>query len=249
MQLNRIRALSFDLDDTLWPFRPCLVRAEAALLTWLRTHAPGTQPLLSDPSALMTYRAQAQQQFPALRTDLSGLRRASIRALLEASQEDIALVEPAFEVFFEERQRVELYPEVLQALTQLSERLPLVALTNGNACIHKAGIGHFFKGALSAASLGVAKPEPQAFHAAAALAGVHPSEVLHVGDDWHLDVVGAVAAGAQAVWMVREDLAASAASNASASLSASASAPGADSVPHLRVAHLTELCEALAGLH
>lgn len=232
MQLNRIRAVSFDLDDTLWPFKPCLVRAEAALLAWLQQHAPRTSPLLNDPAALMTYRAQAHANFPALRTDLSALRRASIRALLEASHEDAALAEPAFDVFFAERQRVDLYPEVLSALTELSQHLPLVALSNGNACIHKAGVGQFFKGALSAATLGIAKPQPEAFHAAASLVGVHPSELLHVGDDWHLDVVGAVGAGAQAAWLVRDE-----------------HTPldiGPTPVPHTKVADLTTLCEALA---
>ncbi len=249
MQFNRIRAISLDLDDTLWPFRPCLVRAEAALLTWLQTHAPATQPVLADPAALMTYRARAQERHPELRADLSGLRRASIRALLEDCQEDPALAETAFEVFFAERQRVDLFPEVEAALGQLSERLPLVALTNGNACIHKAGIGRFFKGAISAAVLGVAKPEPQAFHAAAALAGVHPSEVLHVGDDWHLDVVGAVGAGGHAAWVVRPPEALGIAPGwapGHGPAHASDSSIGTD-VPHLRITDLRQLCEQIGG--
>ncbi|SEK54281.1 putative hydrolase of the HAD superfamily [Roseateles sp. YR242] len=232
MQKNRIRAISFDLDDTLWPFRPCLIRAEAALLSWLRTHAPGTRELLAEPAALMTYRAKAHADFPALRTDLSALRLASIRTLLEAGQEDPTLAQQAFDVFFEQRQRVELYPEVLEALTQLSQRLPLVALSNGNACVHKAGIGQFFKGALSAATLGIAKPQAEAFHAAAALAGVQPAELLHVGDDWHLDVIGAVGAGAQAAWVVREEEAVTADEQAG--------------TLHTKVGDLAHLCEVLA---
>lgn len=249
MQFNRIRAISLDLDDTLWPFRPCLVRAEAALLDWLRTHAPGTQAVLSDPTSLMAYRARAHERHPELRADLSGLRRASIRAVLQDSREDPALAEAAFDVFFAERQRVDLFPDVAEALAALSERLPLVALTNGNACIHKAGVGHFFKGAISAAELGVAKPEPQAFHAAAALAGVHPSEVLHVGDDWHLDVAGAVAAGAQAAWVVRSPQALGLAAGAAHGFGAPAGldAVDTDAVPHLRVNDLQELFERISA--
>lgn len=206
MQLNRIRAISFDLDDTLWPFQRCLVRAEAALVAWLRANAPGTGVLLDVPTSLRDYRAQAEIEHPHLRTDLSGLRREAIRSMLAAADEDVALAETAFEVFFEERLRVELYDDVLPALARLSARYPLVGLSNGNGCIHKAGVGAFFKGSLSAAALGVAKPEAAAFHAAATLAGVQAGELLHVGDDWHFDVVGAVGAGAQAVWVMRADL-------------------------------------------
>jgi len=231
MQLHRVRAISFDLDDTLWPFHACLHRAEAALLAWLRTHAPRTAPLLADSAALMRYRAQAELDFPELRADLSGLRRASIRALLIAAEEDPSMAEPAFEAFFEERLRVDLYPEVAEVLAGLARRLPLVALTNGNACIHKAGIGPHFKGIVSAATLGVGKPAPEAFQAAAALAGVDVSELLHVGDDWQLDVVGAVNAGAQAVWIVREE----------------GRSRGVDPATalHLKVADLKALCRAL----
>jgi putative hydrolase of the HAD superfamily len=38
----RIRALTLDLDDTLWPVWPAIQRAEAALHGWLLRHAPAT---------------------------------------------------------------------------------------------------------------------------------------------------------------------------------------------------------------
>lgn len=231
LHLTRIRALSFDLDDTLWPFRPCIERAEATLLAWLLVNAPGTAPLLAAPTALRDYRARVIELHPELHTDLSGLRRASIRALLTDAGEDPAHAETAFDVFFEERLRVELYPEVLPALDRLSRRFTLVGLTNGNGCIHKAGLSAHLKGSLSPATLGLAKPEAEAFHAAAALAGVDAAGLLHIGDDWQLDVVGAVGAGAQAAWVVRD-----------------ADTPAQDDIaltPHTRIADLTALCDAL----
>jgi putative hydrolase of the HAD superfamily len=231
MQLSRVRAISFDLDDTLWPFMPCVVRAEAALTDWLRTHAPSTRALLASPTALRDYRARVDHAHPELHLDFSALRRASIRAMLSDAGEDLALVEPAFEVFFEQRLTVTLYPDVLPALTRLSARYPLVGLSNGNGCVHRAGVAHLLKGSLSAATLGVAKPQAQAFHAAAALADVPPSALLHVGDDWRLDVLGAIGAGAQAAWVMRE--------------------PGetpaeAGTTPHAAVSDLTALCALLA---
>lgn len=49
--------------------------------------------------------------------------------------------------------------------------------------------------------LGYAKPDPQAVEAVARLHGVLPAEVLHVGDSLDYDVRGALAAGAQALWI------------------------------------------------
>ena len=36
----RVRAITLDLDDTLWPIEPVMLRAEQRLDAWLRTHCP-----------------------------------------------------------------------------------------------------------------------------------------------------------------------------------------------------------------
>jgi putative hydrolase of the HAD superfamily len=85
-----------------------------------------------------------------------------------------------------------------------SQRYPVVALSNGNADVHRVGIGQHFHASVSAQSLGVAKPDLRIFVAGAAAAGVQPHEVLHIGDDAHADCVGALAAGMQVAWLNRE---------------------------------------------
>jgi len=45
------------------------------------------------------------------------------------------------------------------------------------------------------------------FHEACRLAGAAPEEVLHIGDDPHLDVLGARRAGLQAAWIRRPQFA------------------------------------------
>ncbi|HNI85823.1 MAG TPA: type VI secretion system ImpA family N-terminal domain-containing protein, partial [Ottowia sp.] len=37
LDLRRIRAITLDLDDTLWPVWPTIARAEDALRAWLHT--------------------------------------------------------------------------------------------------------------------------------------------------------------------------------------------------------------------
>ncbi len=48
---------------------------------------------------------------------------------------------------------------------------------------------------VTSCEIGCAKPDPRIFHAAARRLGVDGSAILHVGDRWELDVVGALAAG------------------------------------------------------
>jgi hypothetical protein len=60
--------------------------------------------------------------------------------------------------FFAARQRVELFDDALPALQFLSQRWPVVALSNGNANVHVVGIGEHFHASLSASAAGMAKP-------------------------------------------------------------------------------------------
>jgi putative hydrolase of the HAD superfamily len=204
LDLSRIRAITLDLDDTLWPVWPTIARAEVALQTWFCTHAPATGALCADASVLREVRLQLNTDRPDLAHDLSALRLEAIRRVLHRAGDDVALAGPAFEVFFAERQRVEFFADALPALEQLSQRFPVVALSNGNADVHRVGIGAHFKASVSAKDFGVAKPDPCIFHAAAEAAGVDSAAVLHIGDDAHLDGVGALHAGMQLAWLNRE---------------------------------------------
>ena len=228
LNLQRIRAVSLDLDDTLWPIWPTIERAEQVLHVWLAIHAPRTAALFSSPEALREIRVSMGQERPELKHDLSALRRESIRLALCRAGDDPHLAEPAFEVFFAERQKVTLFPDVLPALEFLAARYPLVSLSNGNADLARVGLAPFFVGSIAASALGVAKPDARIFRAAACTAGVSTHEVLHVGDDVLLDVLGARHVGMQAVWVNRTQ----------------ALWPDVDP-PDLEVASLSQLCDAL----
>jgi FMN hydrolase / 5-amino-6-(5-phospho-D-ribitylamino)uracil phosphatase len=204
LELARIKAITLDLDDTLWPVWPTIHRAEATLQQWFHEQAPATARHWSDADVRSAVRAQINREWAHRAHDLTLLRRESIRLALTQAGDDPALAEPAFEVFFAERQRVDLFADALPALQALSARFPVVALSNGNADVHRVGIGAYFHASVSAKDVGVGKPDPHIFRVAAQQAGVAPSEVLHIGDDAALDVVGAVAVGMQTVWVNRE---------------------------------------------
>jgi FMN hydrolase / 5-amino-6-(5-phospho-D-ribitylamino)uracil phosphatase len=209
LDISQIKAISLDLDDTLWPIWPVIERAEKALLDWLHDHAPMTAAMFASPSALRESREYVAKvmikQRPDIRHDLGAIRLESIRLCLRRANDDPSLAEKAYAVFFAERNRVVLYEDALPALQALSARFPMVSLSNGNAQLDIIGLGHFFKATISAKEFGFSKPDPLIFIAAAGAVGVMPHEVLHIGDDASLDVMGALNAGMQAVWLNRDD--------------------------------------------
>lgn len=195
-----IRALSFDLDDTLWAIEPTILRAEQLLHDWLQRHHPEI-PALFTPVALRELTRAAATRWPEQAHDRGGLRRAALRL----AAEQVGIVErfcehTAFEVFQHARNQVELFPEALPVLNRLRVRYPLVALSNGNADLTRIGIDHLFVLALNPETTGTAKPDPAMYHAACEALGVAPEEVLHIGDDPRLDVQGAAGAGMRTAW-------------------------------------------------
>ena len=229
LDVPKIKAISLDLDDTLWPVWPTIERAEQVLHQWLAEHAPQAAVLFADAAALRQIREEMNTLRPDLRRDLSALRRESIRLALQRSGHDPALAEPAFEVFFAQRQCVTLYDDAQPALDFLSARFPLVSLSNGNADITRVGLGSYFRAAVSAGEFGLAKPDARIFVAAAQALDVAPEAVLHIGDDATLDALGALNAGMQAAWLNRAD-----------------QLWPHEAQPHATVSTLTQLCELLA---
>ena len=205
LDIAKVKAISFDLDDTLWPIWPTIERAEQALLDWLGSYAPMAAALFANPGALREIRDELGAARPDLKHDLSALRREAIRVSLERAGENPLLAEPAFEVFFAERQRVTLYHDAGGALDFLSARFPLVSISNGNADLERVGLAGYFQAAISAREFGVGKPDPRIFHAAAGALNLRPQDVLHVGDDATLDALGALNAGMQTAWLNRAD--------------------------------------------
>lgn len=239
LDILKIKAVTIDLDDTLWPIWPVIERAEGALASWLLQHAPATAPMFADVPARLRLREHVVQTRPDIGHDMSALRLEIIRQALANCGDDPALAKTAFEVFFEARMQVDLFADALPALEFLAARFPVVALSNGNADVHRVGIGRYFHHSVSAHEFGVGKPDPRIFHAAAQSAGFAAQDVLHIGDDMALDVVGALGVGMQTVWLKRERSADSVWPQA-ASFTASNVV-----LPHLTVSSLAEVVTAL----
>jgi len=179
-----------------------LVRAEVALSTWLQTHAPRIAERFSV-GEFRERRARLAAAFPERAHDVTWLRTESLRDAATETGYPAALALEAFDVFWRERNSIELYEDVADGLARLAARVPVFALTNGNACVQQVGIGRYFRGAIDAAAAGAAKPDRQIFEKLLGLASVPAEAVLHVGDDALADVHGARAVGMRTAWMNR----------------------------------------------
>lgn len=200
----RPRAITLDLDDTLWPIAPVIERAERVLHDWLLTHAPAAAERF--PVAQMrALRDRIAEAHPHLAHDYSAQRMLSLRHALGESGHDPEQAEQAYAVFFAARNEVELYPEVSAALERIAGRVPIAALTNGNADLARTPLAGRFRFQLGAREHGAAKPAASIFLEACVRLDCEPQQVLHVGDDPHLDVLGARQAGLRACWLNRHD--------------------------------------------
>jgi 2-haloalkanoic acid dehalogenase type II len=202
MSTGVIRAICFDLDNTLWEIEPVLVRAERILADWLGHRYPriGERFTAAD---MLEVRAALLAEQPHQAHDLSFLRRETLaRCAAEVGYErDIS--HEAFAIWHAARNQVEPYVDVISALETLKARFRLATLTNGNADLAVIGLAHHFEVTLHAAALGCAKPDPRAYTALANALTLEPAEILFVGDEPHADVVGPRAAGMQTVWVNR----------------------------------------------
>lgn len=197
-----IKAVLFDLDDTLWPIVPVLERAENLLHDWLAAHAPAVAGRYSI-EMLRSRRQALMQAEPRYRIDLWGLRHATLSEAFRQVGADVARVEQAMAVFSAARNAVTPFADVEPGLASLNARLAVGSISNGFADLQAIGIAHHFRISIAAHSFGRAKPDPQIFHAACAALGIQPQQAAYVGDDLTLDVQGAQDAGLRGVWMNR----------------------------------------------
>ncbi len=199
-----VRAVTLDLDDTLWPFAPIGGRIEHALHDWFVEHSPRTAERFPI-TEMRALRERVFAEFPQHAHDLGLLRRLTIERALHESGDDPTLAHAAYEIFFRERNRVDFYDDAMDGLQRIAALTPVAALTNGNADLAAIGIADLFRFQLGAREFGSAKPDPGIFLEACQRLDVAPHDVLHVGDHPEMDVAGAARAGLRSCWIDRGD--------------------------------------------
>ncbi|KPU83046.1 HAD family hydrolase [Psychromonas sp. PRT-SC03] len=201
--LKSFKAISFDLDDTLYDNHPIIKKAESDFLCYLnKTYAP-----LNELNAHQwgLYKNHLLRERPELIDDVSLLRLEILKRIMciygitpylatEYAQQ--ALTE-----FLNLRSAFKVPVESIDLLHKLSAHYPLIAITNGNVNTHQIGLEHSFKFVLQAGNGYKAKPHIDLFNEAALRLKINVSDILHVGDNLYSDVFGAQNSGAQSIWL------------------------------------------------
>ncbi|MFA6232323.1 MAG: HAD family hydrolase [Rhodanobacter sp.] len=198
-----IRALTLDLDNTLWPVLPALQRADHAVDAWLQQHHPEVARAWPV-DAMRELRARVAAERLDLAHDFTSQRQLTLQHAFASCGIAEAPIDTLWEIYFAQRNSVELYPDSLPALQRIRARWPLASLTNGNADLGRIGIDSLFSHHVCARDHGMAKPDASIFKAAVELLGVAAEHVLHVGDDPLMDMVGARDAGLRTAWINRD---------------------------------------------
>lgn len=203
--LANFTLITLDLDETVWPSEEVLRRAEAIQFQWLQQQAPRLMAV-HDFESLRVHRRLIRQQQPEIAHDLTAIRLASLRLLLEESGYPGELAEVAIAVFLEARNWVTPYVDVAPVLERLTQTYCIASLTNGNADVHCTPLKPHFRFSFTPSMVGTAKPAPGMFQRALEHADAKPHQAVHVGDHPECDIIAAQQAGMRAIWINRAEV-------------------------------------------
>ncbi|GAA5187044.1 HAD-IA family hydrolase [Ferrimonas gelatinilytica] len=202
-RLQPVRALSFDLDDTLYDNLPVLRRAEQRLGDFLAKAHPTLATVTAE--HWQQHKQSVLMERPQLRHCSTEWRRHALSSGLAALGWDegraAALADEALEHFLHWRSEIRVPAATLVLLRDLAKRYPLAVISNGNADVARFMTEIPFAAVLRAGPDGPQKPAPDLFWRCCEQLAITPSQLLHVGDHPETDVAGAVAAGCQAIWL------------------------------------------------
>ena len=202
-RLQPVRAISFDLDDTLYDNVPVMRAAEAAAYAKLCKLFPVAASWSQAEWAQRRW--QLMQTDADLAADMTLLRLATLRlGLMQLgidSKQAEAGAEQVFAVFMDYRNRVDVPAHSHQLLRALGQHYPLIAISNGNVDTQAIGLRDYFTHVIQPGEGRRGKPYPDMFAAAQqAYPHLRAAQWLHVGDSPVADVLGAQRMGWQTAW-------------------------------------------------
>lgn len=201
--LAPIAAMTFDLDDTLYDNHPVIARTEQASFAFLQRRFPALGDL--SPQVWLHMRQALREKNPDICHDVTQWRWLAISELLKqhgySMAQSHAGADEVMVDFTYWRNQVDIPSQTHQVLGALAAKIPLAAITNGNADPVQLGLAGYFQFILRAGPDGRAKPFADMYRCAAQQLKLPVAAVLHVGDDLTTDVAGALHSGMQACWI------------------------------------------------
>ena len=206
--LSSFKGVLFDAGDTLITADPPV--REVALTLAGQFFPDLAPPLLF--SALAAARAFFSKRYAdySLREEdrlLADMAQAMRTALRETVDVDVDFLPFVKQVRDSIRYRP--FPDVLPTLRSLREwDKTLAVVSNWDSALPtllaELGLAEFFAFVLPSAQAGVEKPDGRIFSLALQRLGLEPQEVVHIGDQYEADVVGARAVGITPILLDRK---------------------------------------------
>lgn len=217
--MTQLKAITFDLDDTLWDNHGVMARTEEGHYGWLLDALNAWRAVRQEPRLTLAHsdggedylsrRQQLAKEVPERRGDFTWLRLRALEAQLEAQglPRSAALMwaAAALNEFHRLRVQVTPHPEAAGLLSALTERYQLAAITNGNIHLQRQPLAAYFPVAIAAGELLAPKPDPTPFITALSRLNVAPECAMHVGDSWREDILPAQQLGMYAVWISSQE--------------------------------------------
>jgi 2-haloalkanoic acid dehalogenase type II len=210
--MPRVRAVLFDLDDTLFDHSHAMSQALAALKADEPAFAAWTTEYLEARHGEVL--EVLHHDVLAGRLSIDDAREERFRRLLTLAESKglgrkraVALARLYRDTY---KQCWRAVPGAIELLTWLKREGYGTAIVTNNltaeqrakltGCGLADGIDHL----ITSEDVGVAKPDPAIFSAALAALDVTGGEAILVGDAWQADIVGGRAAGLRTVWLNRK---------------------------------------------
>lgn len=199
-----VRAVIFDLDDTLFDDAGCTLAGLNALAT--RYPALAALPQTEVFSRHAAVLAALEGEVYAGRLSVEACRVRRLTQLLGSVGVVGADGEAAARVYHAaSRAQYRPLPGALELVRALhAQGVRLGVLTNYPRTVQSAkldacGLSPYLHASVTTSDA-PPKPDPASYHAACRALGVTPDQAVMVGDNWQNDVAGAVSAGLRAVW-------------------------------------------------
>ncbi|NLK20857.1 MAG: noncanonical pyrimidine nucleotidase, YjjG family [Epulopiscium sp.] len=202
-----IKAIFFDLDNTLWDHDAAQERTIEKVYDYLNELHPITDTLYTFAKVYNVYNEKAWNEYKKGTVTQERLRVHRFIELLNhynIYNNDLAI--KLNDIY------ISIYPTwtylirgAKELLEELKTKYPLGIITNGVANtqvikMEKSGLTGYFKWFIYSGEVGKAKPQPEIFKFATKKAHIKEEETLFIGDDFMGDIMGAKALGMKTIW-------------------------------------------------
>lgn len=204
--LMKTKHLFFDLDRTLWDFDKNSEIALNKLFVELNLHQT-IQDFSSFHELYKTHNSRLWKLYGSGKLKKEELRNERFRVTLEQFEiNDPVLIQQMSDGYVEiSPQQTALFPHTIETLNGLQkEGFNMHIITNGfkevqHIKLQKSGLENFFDVIVCSEDVGKNKPSPDIFHHSMQRAQAKPGESAMIGDDYEVDVMGALSVGMKGI--------------------------------------------------